>query len=206
MSEIDSPHCLIAVPQLDDPNFHRSVVVLLEQGDGGALGVIVNRETNLLLTELCKDHAIDYAGDPHKRVRRGGPVQPEQGIVIYGVEHQDPEGRPVSPALHVSASTGTLTRLCGLTGGGRFHCLSGYSGWAPGQLEREINEGSWIVIPVDARLILDVSPEKMWEQDPPGRGDRPGRHRSRIGSGLSRTPVASDRPGAGNHGSRSAGS
>jgi len=174
MSEFNSPHCLIAVPQLDDPNFHRSVVVLLEQGDGGALGVIVNRDTNLLLTDLCKDHAIDYAGDPHKCVRRGGPVQPEQGIVIYGAEHQDPEGRPISPALHVSASTGTLTRLCGLTGGVRFHCLSGYSGWAPGQLEREIDEGSWIVIPVDVRLILDVSPEQMWERALRDAGIDPG--------------------------------
>jgi putative transcriptional regulator len=161
MGDAIAPGFLIAVPQLQDPNFKQSVVLLLQQSDEGALGVVVNRETSLLLKDLCRDHEIDYAGDPAKRVRLGGPVQPEQGLVVLGGEHQDPEARPVADDLLVSASTGTLSRLCNLSQG-RFHCYSGYAGWAPGQLEREIAEGSWIVTPVDAKLILDLRPEEMW--------------------------------------------
>jgi putative transcriptional regulator len=158
-----APGFLIAVPQMLDPNFQQTVVLLLQQGENGALGIVVNRDTSLLLKDLCKDHEIGYSGDPKKRVRLGGPVQPEQGLVVYGPEHEDPEGRPVVEGLHVSASTGTLGRLCTLSKG-RFHCFSGYAGWAPGQLEREINEGSWIIAPVSADLVLDHPPDGMWSK------------------------------------------
>ncbi len=156
-----APGFLVAVPQLEDPNFKQSVVLLLQQSDEGALGIVINRETSLLLMDLCRDHDIPYAGDPGKRVRQGGPVQPEQGMVVFGDEYTDPEGRRVASGLQVSASTGTLTRLCNQPGG-RYHCYSGYAGWAPGQLEREITEGSWIVIPVDDKVILDATPDEMW--------------------------------------------
>ena len=163
MSGALAPGFLIAVPQLLDPNFHKSVVLLLQQTEEGALGVVINAESPLLLRDLCEDHSIDYAGDPEKRVRKGGPVQPEQGLVLYGDEHEDPEGSAVIDGLHVSASRATLERLCTLTRG-RFHCYSGYAGWGPGQLEREIGEGSWIVAPVDPNLVFDRTPEEVWAE------------------------------------------
>jgi len=69
----------------------------------------------------------------------------------------------VLDGLHVSASRATLSRLCEQKQA-RFHCYSGYAGWGPGQLEQEIAEGSWIVTPVDAKLILDLPPDEMWVQ------------------------------------------
>lgn len=158
-----APAFLVAVPQLQDPNFRQSVVLLLQQNEDGALGIVVNRETSLLLQDLCRDHDIRYAGEPEKKVRSGGPVQPQQGLVVYGPEHADPEGRLVVDGLHVSASTGALTRLCTLQSG-RFHCFAGYAGWGPGQLEREISEGSWIVAPVNPNLVLDHPPEQIWSK------------------------------------------
>ena len=156
-----APRLLIAVPQLADPNFRQSVVLLLQQSEDGALGIVINRESPILLRDLCKDHEIRYAGDPGKRVRVGGPVQPEQGLVLYGAGVEDPEGREVVAGLQVSASTKTLSRLC--EGPGiRFHCFSGYAGWAPGQLEQEIHEGSWILAPADSGLVLDTPAEAMW--------------------------------------------
>jgi len=155
------PGLLIAVPQLMDPNFHQAVVLLLQQGEEGALGVVINREMPLLLSEVCEKHNIRYAGDPGKRIRLGGPVQPEQGLVVYGSEHADPEGREVSAGLHVSASTGTLSRLCGLAAG-RYQCYAGYAGWGPGQLEAELTEGAWIVSRVNPVLVLDSTPEEIW--------------------------------------------
>lgn len=156
-----APGLLIAVPQLLDPNFRQSVVLLLEKNDDGALGVIVNQESTLLLSDLCQDHSIPYAGAPGKRVRTGGPVHPDQGLVLYGAEHEDPEGREVVDGLCVSASRETLTRLCDRPDG-RFHCYSGYAGWGPEQLDREISEGSWIVAPADAGLVLDAPTDEVW--------------------------------------------
>lgn len=156
-----APGFLVAVPQLADPNFRHSVILLLQQNNDGALGLVVNRESAIFLRDLCQDHEIAYAGDPGKRVRIGGPVQPEQGLVLYDASVHDPEGRQVSDGLQVSASTKTLSRLCG-DRGIRFQCFSGYAGWAPGQLEREISEGSWIVATVDPALILDTPPAEVW--------------------------------------------
>jgi len=156
-----APGLLIAVPQLLDPNFRQSVVLLLQQSEEGAVGLVINRESTLSLRELCRDHKITYEGDPGKKVRVGGPVQPEQGLVLFGPEIDDSEGRAVVDGLQVSASTRTLSRLCEGTGK-RFHCFSGYAGWGPGQLEREIHEGSWILAPPDARLILDAPPDDVW--------------------------------------------
>jgi len=163
MSDDLAPGLLIAVPQMLDPNFRHSVVLLLEKSDEGALGVVLNRESPLLLKDLCKDHSIEYGGEPGKLVRCGGPVQPEQGLVFYGEEHAGPEGHEIVPGLHVSASREALGRLCGLRSG-RFHCYSGYAGWGPQQVENEIRMSSWIAAPIDPVLVLDTPPDKVWRR------------------------------------------
>lgn len=172
MSTSIAPAFLIAVPQLLDPNFRQSVILLLQQNEEGALGLVINRESELRLHDLCRDHEIPYLGSPDKRVRVGGPVQPDQGLVLYGPETDDPEGRHVVDGLSVSASTGTLSRLCGESQG-RFHCYAGYAGWASGQLEREITEGSWIVAPPDPGLVLDHPVEEVWVRALEGNGIDP---------------------------------
>lgn len=161
MSDSLAPGFLIAFPHLLDPNFHQSVVLLLQHGREGAMGVVVNRESPLLLGDLCRDHEIPYAGDRARRVRRGGPVQPEQGLVLFDPEHAAPDDEAIVRGLHVSTSRETLRRLCGLERG-RFHCYSGYAGWGPEQLESEITAGAWLVVPADAATVLEIAPTEMW--------------------------------------------
>jgi putative transcriptional regulator len=161
MSDALAPGFLVALPHLQDVNFRQSVVLLLRQSAEGAMGVVINQESPLLLKDLCQDHSIPYAGDMAKQVRRGGPVQPEHGLVLYGREHEDPEGDRVVEDLSVSASRDTLARLCNLKRG-RFQCYSGYAGWGPGQLDRELGEGSWLVGAVDPTLVLDARPAEVW--------------------------------------------
>jgi len=164
MADALAPGFLIAVPQLLDPNFRQAVVLLLQQDDEGAMGVIVNRESPLLLKDLCEDHDIAYSGNPVKRVRRGGPVQPEQGLVLYGDGYKDPEGQEITAGLNVSASMQTLSRLCKTESGGRFQCYAGYAGWGPNQLEQEIREGAWITATVDPILIFDAPTDEIWRK------------------------------------------
>ena len=76
---------------------------------------------------------------------------------------RDPDGREVLSGLQVSASTGTLSRLCGAPGF-RFHCYAGYAGWGPGQLEQEIAEGSWILAPAEPRFVFDTPIDEVWDR------------------------------------------
>jgi putative transcriptional regulator len=161
MSASLAPGFLVAFPHLMDPNFRQSVVLLLHHDAAGAMGIVVNHESPILLRDLCRDHDLTYAGEADKRVRRGGPLQPEQGLVLYGAEHLDPEGQPLLDGLHVSTSRGTLGRLCTLDRG-RFQCFSGYAGWGPNQLEGEIVAGTWLVAPLPAEIVLEVPPEHAW--------------------------------------------
>lgn len=167
-----APGFLIAMPQLMDDNFRQSVILLIRQDASGAMGVVVNRPGPLTVRELCGDQQISYALDFEKEVRCGGPVQPDQGLVLFGPEVDDADGEPVVDGLLMSASRATLERLCGGSRG-RFHCYSGYAGWGPGQLERELEEGSWLVGQADPRLVLDSEPTSIWERSLRGLGIDP---------------------------------
>ena len=162
MNQTLAPGLIIAVPHLQDPNFRQTVVLLLEHNEHGAVGMILNRESEIRLEELCRDHDIPFSGDPEKRVRVGGPVQPERGLVLFGEPHTDPEGNQVLDGLSLSASTQTLGNLCNFKDG-HFQCYSGYAGWDAGQLERELEEGAWITGQVDPTTVLDLPPDTMWD-------------------------------------------
>jgi len=156
-----APGFLIALPHLSDANFRQSVVLLLRADEQGAMGVVINQESSLLLSDLCRDHSIPYSGDDKKLVRCGGPVQPEHGLVLYGREHDDPDGERVVDGLHLSGSKNTLARLCNLQEG-HFQCYAGYAGWGPGQLLREIEEGSWLASSADPGMVLETPARGVW--------------------------------------------
>jgi putative transcriptional regulator len=161
MVEQLAPGLLIAAPQLLDPNFKKSVIVLFNKDEHGAMGVVINRESGLLLKDLCADHKIDFNRSDKQKVRSGGPVQPEHGIVLYSPDGLDLEGSPLCDGLSVSSSKETLAKLCGLPDV-RFHCYAGYAGWAPDQLEEEFRQGSWITAPVDPELVLNEPLDTLW--------------------------------------------
>jgi putative transcriptional regulator len=156
---------LIAMPGLADPNFWQSVVLLgVHSTEEGAFGLVVNRELDLdlrnILTELGEETNVeDLPG-----VLAGGPVQPSHGFVLferYGVDIGE-DDITISDSIAVSGSTETLARLAQESSGRRFFLLLGYSGWYPGQLEKEIEENSWVVAPLDTSILFEVPPEDRW--------------------------------------------
>ncbi len=202
MNDQICPGLLVAVPHLLDPNFQRSVVLLLEENEEGGFGIVVNQDSPSLQADLCEDHAMSYSGPRDNTVRRGGPVQPDQGLVLYGAEHDDAEGREVVKGLQVSASKGTLGRLCGLKSGKRFHCFSGYAGWGPGQLEDEIRAGSWVTAPIDPTTAPRAGAERPFRsccsrcEVLVGRGQRPRSCAARAERVVTKAPREADvRPG-----------
>jgi len=162
------PGLLIASPQLKDPNFVGTVVLLCHHDDEGALGVIINRVTNLSLRELVEqldidsDSSLHSASDTSERVFWGGPVEQGAGFVVFGGQVEDEQGWNLPAELAVSPSRQLLESVLG-SGAPFFLCL-GYAGWGPGQLDAEIATGSWLYTELDRGLVFDDEIEQKYDR------------------------------------------
>lgn len=167
-----APGFLIAMPQLGDPNFHRAVVLMIEHGEGGAMGLVVNRAAPLTLSELAKGHQLRVsAGHAGDAVFVGGPVEPNRGFVLH--DSLDVEERhEVVPGLFLSLTVDALQPLLEDSRTRLRFCL-GYAGWGPKQIEREIAQGAWLFTEASAGGILDGDPGGLWGATLRGMGVDP---------------------------------
>lgn len=155
---------LVAMPALADYNFSRTVTLVCEHNEHGALGVVINRPLDMTLDEVL--HQFDLAtsnelvaGAP---VYHGGPVQTERGFVIHDGSCDFDASLRVGPDLAVTTSRDVLEVIAAGTGPSRILVALGYAGWAGGQLEHEMAENSWLSVPVDTRVVFDVPPTERW--------------------------------------------
>lgn len=160
-----APALLVAMDLVLDPNFRRSVVLVLEhEVDQGALGLIVNRPSDLSMAQLCENLEMAWRGDREACADWGGPVGENQGWVLLDDDAaRGLEVVTLTPGLHWTRSQEALRRVAELPDL-RARVFLGYAGWAPGQLEREIAEGSWLVVPVSPALLFEESHDRIWEQ------------------------------------------
>jgi putative transcriptional regulator len=156
---------LIAMPNLADPNFWQAVVLLgVHSDDEGAFGLIINRTLDVDLREVLRELGEEVAPGDFPAVFGGGPVQPSHGFVLFerGQHEVSDDEIAIADSIVVSGSTETLTRLTQEVGDTRYFLLLGYAGWHPGQLEREIEENSWVIAPLDTSIVFDVPVEERW--------------------------------------------
>ncbi|MFB3737817.1 MAG: YqgE/AlgH family protein [Candidatus Velamenicoccus archaeovorus] len=148
---------LIAGAGLWDPNFRRSVVLVGHHDEGGAVGVVLNRAT-----EVAVDVAVPPLADlvePGERLFIGGPVQPQSAVVVADFE------RPEQIDVLALDTIGFLPEEVGpdqVGGIRRARVYAGYAGWGPGQLEAELEEDSWIVEPARPEDVFTPEPEHLW--------------------------------------------
>lgn len=156
-----APGFLVAVPQMGDANFARAVVLLLEHGPNGALGIVVNRPGPLRLAEVARTQGFPRR-PVHDRapVFVGGPVQPDRGFLLHDRTDVDERLR-VLDGLYVSSSTDTLKALLEADPA-RFRLCLGYSGWGPGQLEKELRDGAWVATEALATHVLRTPASDAW--------------------------------------------
>jgi putative transcriptional regulator len=161
VSEI-APGFLVAVPQLGDPNFHRAVVLMLEHGDRGAMGLVINRPAPLKLSDVARGHGLKVGDDYEAaHVFVGGPVEPERGFVLHD-RKELAEAIPLFDGMFVSGSLDSLREL--FSGPAeRFRLCLGYAGWGPGQIEKELREGAWITAEPSSRHVLATPAAQTWE-------------------------------------------
>jgi putative transcriptional regulator len=152
---------LVATPALRDPNFERTVVLLVAHEDGGALGVVLNRATEVAVTEVLGPWGT-LANDPAV-VFEGGPVQPEAAICLARAR---PEAGEMVGFNRVAGVVGTVDLSAdpeqlrpGIVG---VRVFAGYAGWSPGQLEAEIATGSWFVFDALPGDAFAGRPDDLW--------------------------------------------
>jgi putative transcriptional regulator len=155
-----SGQLLLATPRLRDPNFARSVILLLQCDDDGAIGVVLNRPSTLAVAEVLPTWG-DAVSEP-RVVYSGGPVSPESALgVAVPRAGQEPEGfRPVPSGLGLVDLDSEPDRLLQSLVGVRI--FAGYAGWDRGQLDDEVGEGSWYIVPSTSTEVLHPRPDELW--------------------------------------------
>jgi len=152
---------LVAAPSLRDPNFRQAVVLLCEHGAEGALGVIVNRPTAMSVSEALPQ--VPVLESQRHVLFQGGPVQTNQVMMLYRLEHLPDNSHHVFDGVCLGGDMTLVDQiLTSNPGRDAFRAYLGYAGWGPGQLEAEMQIGSWITIPADPSLVFDKDPSRIW--------------------------------------------
>lgn len=158
-----APALLLSMPQLVDPNFARSVVLLCEHAPEGAFGLIVNRPSEMSAASAVRlePRIVDPNDLP---LLLGGPVEPERGWILTASAPEGVDARALGAGLFLSASPVLLRQvLTERPVPRRTHVLAGYAGWGPGQLDAELAASAWLIVPVELDLIFEIPAAAVWE-------------------------------------------
>ncbi|MEW6001802.1 MAG: YqgE/AlgH family protein [Nitrospirota bacterium] len=153
---------LVAVPSLKDPNFERTVVLIGDHSRDGAFGLVINR---ILLSSFVpilggsemQKSLIDIP------VFYGGPVKPEQGYVLYTPAQRYYPSIKINDNLALTTTKEILVDIAAGKGPEKFLFALGFAGWAAGQLEHEIMLDSWLIAPMDKKIIFDMPANERWK-------------------------------------------
>jgi putative transcriptional regulator len=163
-----APGFLVAAPSLLDPNFKRTVVLLVEHRPEGSLGFVINRPAEVRMRAMLERLGLKV-GDAKAEgaVLLGGPMLPQTGWVLFeDGERKTPteEVVRISPRLVVSASRELLEEVAFRPGSERMMLILGYAGWGPNQLDQEIAQGAWIPVDFDEKIVIETPFQDRWGQ------------------------------------------
>ena len=152
---------LVASPSLDDPNFRQAVVLVVEHGPEGTVGLILNRSTNVLLSKALPDLTV-LKGTSY-RIFAGGPVEPSRLLLLFRLKEPPADARSVFDGVYVGGTPKVLERIITQAKPTEtFRAFAGFAGWAPGQLGYEMLQGAWATLPPDSIGIFDKDPATLW--------------------------------------------
>ena len=154
---------LVASPSLEDPNFRQAVVLVVENGPGGTVGLILNRSTNVLLSKALPDITV-LKGTGH-RLFAGGPVEPAtRFLLLFRLKEPPADARSVFDGVYLGRTPGVLERIITEAKPTEtFRAFAGFAAWAPRQLEAEMLLGVWGILPPDSSSIFDQDPATLWQ-------------------------------------------
>ena len=155
-------HFLIAMPGMVDPTFSRSLTYICEHNDNGALGLMVNRPSDMNLSSLFKRLNLPLTGRRVGRtaVLNGGPVQTDRGFVLHQPVGDWKSTLAVEDRVGLTTSMDILEALGNGTGPEKILVTLGYSGWSAGQLEHEIMQNAWLTVEAEEQILFDMPAEQ----------------------------------------------
>jgi putative transcriptional regulator len=156
---------LVATPQLQDDFFHHAVVYMCSHNQEGAMGVIVNAPVEKIsINDILDQMQLGLrAGDRKLPVLFGGPVEAHRGFLMHNGEYQQESAISARDGITVTANSAVLTGWLAGDFPASMLLALGYSGWTAGQLESEIESGSWVVVPATQHLLFDTPHEAKWD-------------------------------------------
>jgi putative transcriptional regulator len=157
-----APALLLSMPQLRDPNFSRTVVLLCEYSEDGAWGLVLNRPTGNRAAEVV-EFSPPATRDSGLEVWVGGPVEPQRGCLILPEDPPGDDCYEVSPGVFISSSGDLLRKLIEGPPIEKARLLMGYAGWGPKQLDQELTQSSWLISDVARDIVFETAPGDMWE-------------------------------------------
>ena len=158
---------LVATPELEGPTFTRTVIYMVRyDARSGAMGLIVNRQLGEVpMAVLLKQSGLPSEGAKGSvRLHVGGPVEATRIVVLHTDDYTGPDTVKVGNGMAVTAEPSILQAVAKGKGPRRARFTLGYAGWAPGQLEAEMEAGYWIVVPSDAAIVFDDANETKWDR------------------------------------------
>jgi len=156
---------LVAAPEIGDPRFAHTVILIVRHDETGAFGIVINHPVE----ERSFASLLDAIGDDSKgiegsvRIFSGGPVQPEIGFVVHSADYHREDTVDVDGKVAMTSSSEILRDLAHKQGPKQSLVAFGYAGWAPGQLEAELERRDWFTISEDPKLVFDEDREKVWD-------------------------------------------
>lgn len=156
---------LIAMPALDDPNFSHTVTYICDHTTQGAMGIILNRPTELVLEDLIEQLGIEAADDDLANipVYQGGPVQMDRGFVIHNPIGDWDSTLVMTKDVGLTMSQDIIEAIAHGIGPKKYHVALGYAGWGEGQLEEEILSNAWLTGPAVEDIVFDMPVERRWQ-------------------------------------------
>lgn len=163
---------LIASPQIRDPRFWHSVILIVKQDEGGALGVVINRPIGTMpLAKLLNAMGRDSAGiQGNVRIFSGGPVEPMVGYVVHSADYHHAGTIDIDGRVAMTESPQILLDIGHGHGPAKSLVAFGYAGWGPGQLAMELARGDWFTTLEDPELVFDDQRDRVWDDAMARRG------------------------------------
>ncbi|MDY0883965.1 YqgE/AlgH family protein [Dongia soli] len=157
---------LVAMPQMRDARFSRTVIYVCAHTGDGAMGLVINRLVgSLTFPDLLEQLGIDgLVNAEHIRIRSGGPVETGRGFVLHSADYQEDATLQVGEHVGLTATIDILRDIAAGSGPKRSLLALGYAGWGPGQLDAEIQANAWLCVPADDDLIFDDQLTDKWER------------------------------------------
>ena len=154
-------HFLMSMPQLNGSYFGQSLILMCEHNADGALGLIVNKPTNIEVRKMLEE--LDIASPPAvtgQKVFEGGPVAQDRGFVVHSRELENSDCLKLGDSIYLSGATAALTELLEAPERYEYLVLLGYAGWGAGQLEQELKDNSWLTVEATSTVVFETPAER----------------------------------------------